>query len=468
MNNQISDKSNRLKRQYGFFVTICIVVGFVVGTGIFWQPGRVLYQAGSLGQGVLAWLIGGITIASCVYMFSICAARYEKVHGMVDYAEEILGRRYGYICGWFFFVMYQTAGYAIIAYISASFTAALAGHDNTTNSAFVFFMTAFYMVAVFVLNFITPRLAMKLNVSTVIIRLIPLIAMATIGLIIGIYALGSATPYAHIYSVANGTVAADIGQGSFFGAVFATAFAYNGWQAAVAFNSEVVRSKKTFPLALLLGFLIVVIIYVLYFIGIVLNSDPTLLIADNQLGTRAAFAAVFGARAQYVVMVFVIISGLGILNMCCMGMSRGLYALARRGMGPAPLRMVQLDAHTGAPINSMILCFGLSFLWLMVIYGNQHGWFFVNGQAFSFVLPDFYNMLFFALLIPMFAGFVVKNYNNQSIHISNRIFAPILAIFGAGLMISTLVLASPTHAVVYTLVFIILSLLGTFFYKRRA
>ena len=453
---------NILKRQHGLFVAICVVVGFIVGTGIFWRPGRVLYEAdGHMWVGVMAWVVGGAVIATCVYMFAVMATRYEKIHGMVDYAEAIVGKRYGYLAGWFFCVMYQTAGYAIIAWISASFTATLAGHTNVTNTPFVFFIATFYMAVVFVLNYLAPKLPMRLNVATTIARLIPLVLMGTVGVVAGLV-IGDGQPVANI-------VVPDLGEGmaapSFMGAVFATVFAYNGWQAAVAFNSEIKNSKVNLPIALLAGFFIVMIIYVLYFIGVVTAGDPYELMRSNQLGTRNAFVNVFGQSASYVVLVFVIISGLGILNMCCMGMSRSMYSLARRGKGPIPDRMVKLDPDTGVPVCSMVTCVGISFLWMMVIYGNHNGWFgTLDGRPFRFDLPDFYNMIFFALLIPIFIGFVIRNRNNREISPINRFIVPFLAAGGAGFMIFTLVVSSPVHALVYLGAFVILGQVGGIFW----
>jgi len=188
---------------------------------------------------------------------------------------------------------------------------------------------------------------------------------------------------------------------------------------------------------------------------------------SNQIGTRNAFANIFGEPASRVVLVFVIISGLGILNMCCMGMSRSMYSLARRGKGPIPGRMVQLDPDTGVPVCSMVTCVGISFLWMMVIYGNHNNWFgTLQGRPFRFDLPDFYNMIFFVLLIPIFIGFVVSNRNNREISPVNRFIVPFLAAAGAGFMIFSLVVSSPVHALVYVGAFLVLGLVGAVFWRK--
>jgi len=451
------DEKNILKRQYKLFVTICVVVGFIVGTGIFWLPGRVLYYSGGdLWTGVLAWVIGGLVISTCVYMFSVLSAKYEKVHGMVDYAEVIVGKNYGYLAGWFFAIMYQTAGYAIIAWITSSFTATLAGHAQTRNTPFTIALTIFYMVAMFLLNYFAAKLPMKLNVFTTVARLIPLVLIGVAGLFFAIFTRDTSLAEVSLSGATEGLT-----NPSFLAAVVATVFAYNGWQAAVAFNSEVKDSKRTFPIALLLGFFTVMVIYVLYFIGVVTQGDPALLMENNQLGTRAAFANTFGGIASNVLLVFVITSGLGILNMCCMGMSRGLYSLARRDRGPVPEKMVQLHPKTNIPGFSMIVCVAVSFLWLIVIIGSYNGWYGqVDGRNFAFNLPDFYNMIFFVLLIPIFIMFIIRNHDDRSIHWFNRLVAPVLATAGAGFMIYARIAASPVHAAVYVITFIVLAAVG--------
>ena len=451
-------KNNLLKRQYGLFTAICLVVGSVIGTGIFWLPGRVLHQAnGNLWVGIAAWIVGGSMVATCVYMFSVMARRYEMIHGMVDYAETLVGKKYGYLVAWFFCVMYQTAGYAIIAWITANFTVTLVGFSAATHFSLIFGLMLFYMLSIFLLNFFVPKLPMKFHVSSTVARVIPLILIATVGVFVGIFVNGGGGVVSRVVPELATQPAP-----SFLGAVFATAFAYNGWQAATAFNSEINDSKKKFPFALMIGFGIVMLIYVGYYVGIVLAGEPYELMQNNQLATRAAFNRVFGDVIGTAMMIFVIISGLGILNLCCMGMSRSLYALGRRGNGPVPRLTIQVDKRTGLPLKSMIICVVLSFIWAAVVYGNHNWW-----TGFEFNLPNFYNTIFFTLLIPIFIGFFIHNRSEKDIHWFNRKLMPLIAIFGAGFMNYSLISSSLIHAVVYYGVGILLAGIGFLFFRRN-
>ena len=481
----MSDKANMedkniLKRQHGLFVSICFVVGFIVGTGVFFIPGRVLFEAGGdIRLGILAWTIGGLMIAPCVFMFSIMAGKYEKIHGFVDYSEAIVGRKYGYLAGWFFAVMYQPAGYAIISWISSGFTATLAGLESSSSVylPFRFFISAFFMVMAFAMNYLAPGIPVKFNVTTTIARMIPLVLMGTAGIAIGLI-VNRGSPSSLATSLAPASLAPGIpassvsgfAGASLFTAISSTAFAFNGWQAALAFNSEVKNSKRNFPIALMTGFGLIIVVYVLYFIGIVIASpDGGAVImqggGDNfAQGTYNAFSNVFGAIAGRILIGFMLISGLGILNACCLGMSRAMYSLGRRNLGPMPHRMTQLDPITNVPNNSMVMAVGISFIWLFVVFANTL-WFESWFGSFRFTLPDFYNYSFFTLLIPLFAGFIIRQ---KDIHWVKRFVIPVIAICGSGFMFLTYWMGSPVHGLVYSCTFIFLALVGfSFFLKRK-
>ena len=439
-----------LKRQHGLFVSTCFVVGFIVGTGIFFLPGRVLYEVGgSTSLGTLAWIIGGLMISPIVLMFGVMAAKFEKIHGFVDYSEALVGKKYGYLAGWFFAVMYQPAGYAIIAWITSGFTATLVGVSGNDYLAFRFFVTAFFMVMTFMMNYFAPGLPVKFNVATTLARLLPLVAMGTVGVIIGVFFTDTGEASA-TYEVLGGT--------SLFAAISATAFAFNGWQAALAFNSEVKDSKRKFPIALLGGFCVVALVYVFYFVGIAsaLGEDVGIIMAGGGAnfaeGTRIAFENVFGAWAARFLIFFMIVSGLGILNACCLGMGRAMYSLGRRELGPVCNRTVLLDTDTNVPNNSMVMAVGISFLWYAVIYANTFVF-----QGFEFNLPDFYNFSFFALLIPIFVCFAIKS---KEFGFYKRFLLPSFAVSGAGFMFASYWIGNYTGAVVYLLVFVALAAVG--------
>ena len=80
--------SQKLQRKYGLFTAICMVVGIVIGSGVFFKAKNILEMTGgNMPLGILAWLIGGAIMLVCLLTFSFMGQKYERVGGLVDYAE---------------------------------------------------------------------------------------------------------------------------------------------------------------------------------------------------------------------------------------------------------------------------------------------------------------------------------------------------------------------------------------------
>ena len=92
----------KLTKKYGLLTAICMVVGIVIGSGVFFKAGKVLsFTNGNIGKTLaVVAIVGGIMII-CSLVFATLAQKHEKVNGIVDYAEATLGKRYAYYVGWF-------------------------------------------------------------------------------------------------------------------------------------------------------------------------------------------------------------------------------------------------------------------------------------------------------------------------------------------------------------------------------
>ena len=78
---------NKLNKRYGLITAITMIVGTVIGSGVFFKAEKILNSTGgNLPIGVIAWIIGGLIMVVCAYTFATMATKYEKVNGVVDYA----------------------------------------------------------------------------------------------------------------------------------------------------------------------------------------------------------------------------------------------------------------------------------------------------------------------------------------------------------------------------------------------
>ena len=77
--------NNKLEKRYGLATAICMVVGIVIGSGVFFKAEVVLNRTnGNMPLGILAWIIVGMIMVVCSYVFATMANKYEKVNGLVD------------------------------------------------------------------------------------------------------------------------------------------------------------------------------------------------------------------------------------------------------------------------------------------------------------------------------------------------------------------------------------------------
>ena len=320
---------NSMQKRYGLFTAISMVVGIVIGSGIFFKATKVLANNnGDMGRSLLTVGIVGAIMLICSFVFANLASRYEKVNGVVDYAEAALGRGYAYYVAWFMTLIYYPTITSTLGWVTSQYAAILFGFP-------VAGMTHYWvgfgiLLADGLINAYAPRLAGKLQVSATVIKLIPLILMAVAGTITGL----SNGLTVEAFTAASAQIAS---QGSgLMGAIVAFAFAYEGWIIATSINSELHNAKKNLPLALSLGALIVVVIYMAYFVGLTGSMSTAEMMAAGDMLPEKAFGNLFGPAAGTIVFVFIVISCLGTTNGLMMGCARGAYSLGVRGEGIAP------------------------------------------------------------------------------------------------------------------------------------
>ncbi len=417
----------KLTRKYGLATAICMVVGTVIGSGLFFKAQNVLIATGgNMPLGIAAWVITGFIMIICSAQFAVMATSYEKVSGVVDYAEATCGKSYGYYLAWFMVSIYYPGMTSVLAWVSARYFGVLFGWDMT--GANVLTLTGFFLIVSYAMNALSPKLAGKVQVSATVIKLIPICLMAVVGTIVGL-ANGTLT-----YNFTN-VVGEAVGgtNGGLFAAIVATVFAYEGWIVATAINAELKDPKKNLPLALIIGAFIVVVAYVLYFIGVAGGATNEVLMNE---GAPTAFVNIFGGVGGAILNICIVISCLGTLNGLMVGSTRGMYAIAARNMGPAPRMFSQIDKTTNMTTNSSIWGLFLCAIWLVYFYGANltSGWF----GVFNFDSSELPIITLYAMYIPMFIMWMKKE---KEIGVFKRFILPIGALFACLFMVFAAVYA---------------------------
>lgn len=431
-----------------------MVVGIVIGSGVFFKAEVVLNATGgNLPLGILAWLIGGLIMVVCSYVFATMANKYEYVNGIVDYAEVIVGKRYAYYVGWFLSTIYYPAITSVLAWVSARYTCVLVGLPITGGECMT--LAGLYLVGIYAINSLSPVLAGRFQVSTTFIKLVPLLAMAILGTITGLI---------NGVTIQNFTtvVTHDVTGNPLFTAVVSTAFAYEGWIVATSINSELRNAKKNLSTALTVGSLIIICVYILYYIGLAGAAPNQLMMEKGEQGVLIAFGNIFG-RFGGLLFIFVIISCLGTLNGLMMGATRGLYALAARGSGPAPKVFSQVDSATNMPTNSGIIGLLLCAVWLFFFYGaNLTNHLF---GPFAFDSSELPIVALYVFYIPIFIFFMKKE---KDLSPFKRFVMPSLGVASCLFMMVATYFAHGKSILWFLLVFVFVIALGWLFNRKKS
>lgn len=458
----------KLTEKYGLLTAICMVVGTVIGSGVFFKAQNVLAATGgSMPIGIVAWVITGSLMIICSAQFAVMATKYEKVSGIVDYAEATCGKIYAYYLAWFMVNIYYPGMTSVLAWVSARYLGVLFGWNMTGPE--VMAVSGFFLIASYTMNALSPKLAGKFQISTTVIKLIPIVLMAIVGTIVGFVNGTLANNFTTVVLESVGGTASS----GLFAAIVATVFAYEGWIVATSINAELKNPKKNLPLALIFGSLIVVSAYVLYFIGVAGGASNAVLISE---GATTAFINIFGGIGGTLLNICVIVSCLGTLNGLMVGATRGMYAIAARGYGPMPQTFSQIDKTTNMTTNSSIWGLFVCALWLVYFYGANltEGWF----GVFNFDSSELPIVTIYAMYIPIFIAWMKKE---KQAGVFNRYILPAISLLACLFMVFAAVYA---HGIVpylsakangtfsfpvlfYLIIFAVVMMLGAIFKKSK-
>ena len=390
----------KLTKKYGLITAICMVVGTVIGSGVFFKAQNVLaVTGGNMPLGIAAWAITGLIMIICSAQFAVMATKYQRVNGVVDYAEATCGKNYAYYLAWFLSNIYFPAMTSVLAWVSARYFGVLFGWSMVGPRVMV--LAGFFLIASYSLNTLSPKLAGKFQVSATVIKLIPIFLMAIVGTV---YGLISGTLTNNFTTIVGEAVGGTTGSG-LFAAIVSTVFAYEGWIVATSINAEIKNPKKNLPLALVIGAGIVALAYILYYIGVAGGASNEVLMNE---GATTAFTNIFGGVGGALLNICIVISCLGTLNGLMVAATRGMYAIAERNEGPKPEMFSQIDKSSNMTTNSSIWGLFMCSAWLVYFYGANlspdGGWF----GPFSFDSSELPIVTIYALYIPMLIMWIKK------------------------------------------------------------
>ncbi len=470
----------KVKKQYGLWTGIAMVIGIVIGSGVFIKAGGVLeLSGGSLPVSLLAWLVGGIIMISSGFCFAVFASRITKYNGVVDYVEQATNKKVGYGLAWLMTTFYYPIIASIVALFASSYLFLIIENSNDMTGKLVFEYLGDYrvyivailiVIGLVVLNYLSPMISAKFQVSTTVIKLIPIVGIALAVIIIAIVK-GDGTMFIDAFTKPATTNADSKALVLNFGdAVKKTAFAYEGWVCATAINAELKNSKKNLPRALVFGTIAVLAFYIIYYISLSVFLGNQNNVNYGFKAPIYAFTQMLGNVGGVIIGIFIMISCLGTVNGVVISCCRGMYTMSCRGQGIMPEKFSKLGKNQSVSLLSWLYGVGCILLMFLVWYLANTG---VSVFAYLGSMDEIMCAIIYVLYIAMYI-YIIKNFKDCNVF--QRYIMPIIAIIGAvffvlcGTGIYQLIFNNDTSSLiafgVFMVLFAILMLPCIFFYRK--
>lgn len=320
-----------------------LVVGSMIGSGIFIVSGSILREVATPGLLLTVWIVSGLVTLLGALTYGELAAMFPKAGGNYVYLREGISPLFGFLYGWTLFTVIQTATIAAVAIAFARFTAVvfpflsedifLGGKLGSYNLG-VSWQRLLAIASVLMLTWINVRgvrTAARIQTSLTIIKTAALAALIGLGITIGRNAEALAANFGQNFWPAGGLTFALVPV--IAAAMVGSLFSMDAWNNVGFASGELKQPEKDLPFAMAVGVLVVVTLYVLANVAY-LNVLPADVIAKTWTEGRppvgtAAMQQMFGQAGLTIMAIAIMISTFGCNNGLILSGARVYYAMAR-------------------------------------------------------------------------------------------------------------------------------------------
>jgi basic amino acid/polyamine antiporter, APA family len=326
---------------------ILIVVGTVIGSGIFLVPGPVLRQTGGDVRIALAvWVFAGVLSLLGALTFAEMGAAKPDAGGLYLYIRDAFGPLPAFLYGWTsFFVL----GAGSVATLAVAFTRYL--QQFVTVSPMVAKLVAvLVIVVVMAVNIRGVRQGADVQNVTTAIKAGAIVVMGAL-----LLALGSRPPGDAAAIATDGSLLSGIGL-----AMIAVLWAYEGWQYVTFSAGEAIDPQRTFPRALVFGTVLLIALYLLANVAYLAALGTTGVMASERVAADAV-TAVLGPGAGKVIAAVILVSMFSAANGLTLTAPRLYFSMARDGVFFA--KLAEVHPRFGTPALAIVA----SSVWAMIL-----------------------------------------------------------------------------------------------------
>jgi APA family basic amino acid/polyamine antiporter len=335
----VSNPVSKPRRQLGFFDATMIVMGGIVGSGIFINPSVVARHLHTSALILGVWLMGGALAMLGAFIWAELATRLPGAGGQYLYLREAYHPMVAFVYGWVLLLVTQTGGMAAVAVTFAHYYRELTGvawSDSAIAAAALLGLTA--------INCLGARAGSNVQSALMLMKTGAIAALVLAGIFWG-------GGHVHATPLLDRPVSLGL-IGAIGAAAVPVAFAYGGWQTSSFVAGEMRDPRRDLSRGLIAGVAGVVVLYLsVNFVCVKVLSPVGL--AATFTPASAVMRAALGARGAQWIAIGIAVSTLGFLSQGILTAPRVYYAMARDGLFFEWVG--RLSARTGAPVVAIVL-----------------------------------------------------------------------------------------------------------------
>jgi APA family basic amino acid/polyamine antiporter len=330
----------KLVRRIGFFDATMVVMGGIIGAGIFINGYVVAQQVHTSALIILAWLAGGVLALLGSFIWAELADVMPDVGGQYAYLREAFHPAVGFLYGWVLLLVIQTGGMAAVTVTFARYFLELTGSRASDKAVGIV-----ALVILTLINCLGVKLGARVQSILMVLKI-----MAICGLVLaGLVFIEAPKPLLH--PVFEDPPSLGL-LGAFGAALIPVLFSYGGWQTASFVASEMTDPRRDLPRALIVGVAGVTALYVAVNVIYVRALGPVAL-SRTSVPASAVMRLALGQRGAMLMALGIAISTLGFLSQSILTAPRVYFAMAKDGVFFRAVASVSERTHV--PVVAILL-----------------------------------------------------------------------------------------------------------------